>query len=162
MFGIEKAREELLASVEGLTDEQLNNEVEEGRWTVAQVLDHLYLMEQGITGQIQRALADPEKSPARAKKPIKRTMDRTYKVEAPEFFQPAKTFLSREEIMNRLNESRAQLFSVIKGVGDETVLERKAFKHLVFGTMDLQQWIEFVGYHERRHLEQIEELKAEL
>ncbi|HEU5140746.1 MAG TPA: DinB family protein [Bacillales bacterium] len=159
MYGIVQARGALLAGVEGLTDEQLNDEVEEGRWTVAQVLDHLYLMERGVTAQIQRALADPESRPARTKKPIERTLDRKYKVEAPAPFQPTKGFLSREEIVGRLKESRDQLLRVIN---DEAALEEKSFRHPVFGTMDLQQWIAFIGYHERRHLQQIEDLKTKL
>ena len=32
----------------------------------------------------------------------------------------------------------------------------------VFGDMNLKQWIEFVGYHEERHMEQIHEIKEKL
>ncbi|WP_412547092.1 DinB family protein [Peribacillus simplex] len=43
----ENIREELLIAVKGLSDEQLDAHPEEGRWSIIQVLDHLYLMGEG-------------------------------------------------------------------------------------------------------------------
>ncbi|HET7579667.1 MAG TPA: DinB family protein [Bacillales bacterium] len=162
MYGIEAARKKVLAAVEGLTDEQMNVQVEQGRWTVAQVLEHLYLMERGVTGLIQQALADPKSVPASRKKPIENTVDRSYKVEAPGPFQPSDDFLSREKMLDKLQGSRDQLLAVVGSIDDQAVLTQKSFKHPVFGSMDLEQWIEFIGFHELRHLQQIEELTAKL
>lgn len=50
----EKIRGELLNAVNGLSDEQLNAQPETGRWSIIQVLDHLYLMERAITKSIFR------------------------------------------------------------------------------------------------------------
>lgn len=161
MYGIEGARKDLLASVDRLTDEQLNAEVENGRWTVAQVLEHLYLIELAVTAQVEKTLADESGEPAGKKKPLERTLDRTYRVEAPTRLEPSKEFMSHEAVIGRLAESRERLLTVINGTDEPVLLERSA-KHPVFGTMDLQQWIEFVGLHERRHLQQIEELKAKV
>ncbi|WP_410860827.1 DinB family protein [Peribacillus sp. SIMBA_075] len=45
----ENIRGELLIGVKGLSDEQLDAHPEEGRWSIIQILDHLYLMERAIT-----------------------------------------------------------------------------------------------------------------
>ncbi|HET7579396.1 MAG TPA: DinB family protein [Bacillales bacterium] len=161
MYGIEEARNDLLASVEELTDEQLNARVEEGRWTIAQVLDHLYLMERRVTEQTSKVLRDEDNEPASRKKPIENTLDRNFKVEAPTPVQPSEDFLSRNEITGKLYGSREQLLALVNGT-DQALLTEKSARHPAFGTMDLAQWIEFVGLHERRHLQQIEELKGKL
>ncbi|QQK74623.1 DinB family protein [Salicibibacter cibarius] len=164
MLGIEEARKEILASVENLTDEQLNCEVEEGRWTIVQVLEHLYLIEQGLAAPIiQKELANEDSQPARKKKPIELTVDRSVqKVEATGPFVPSNEFMPLEEMKERLAQSRATLLKVLDTVEDEAILSQKSAKHPAFGTMDLAQWVEFIGLHERRHLQQIEELKVKL
>ncbi|AXF56893.1 DinB family protein [Salicibibacter kimchii] len=164
MLGIEEARKELLTGVENLSDEQLNREVEEGRWTIAQVLEHLHLIERGLAAPIiQKELANEDSQPARKKKPIELTVDRSVqKVEATGPFVPSNEFMPLEEIKKRLSQSRATLQEALHAVEDESILSQKSAKHPAFGTMDLEQWIEFIGLHERRHLQQIEELKAKL
>ncbi|SDI42678.1 DinB family protein [Natribacillus halophilus] len=163
MFGIEDARKEVLAGVEDLTDEQLNREVEEGRWTIAQVLEHLFLIEKEMTRTIEKELAKEDNEPARKKKPIELTLERSgAEREAPEPFQPTSEFMTLAEIKERLDHSRATLMKALHVVEDDAILSQKSAKHPAFGTMDLEQWIEFIGLHERRHLKQIEELKAGL
>lgn len=162
MYGIEEARAEVLTAVAGLTDEQLNEEVESGRWTIAQVLEHLYLIESVVAARIEKMLADEKNGPADKQKPIQRTLDRSHKAEAPAILEPSQGFQSGDVITGKLAESREKLLAIIDSAGDESVLSGKSAQHPVFGTMNLQQWIEFIGLHERRHLQQIEELKAKL
>ncbi|WNQ13875.1 DinB family protein [Paenibacillus aurantius] len=56
----QRIREEVWKTVEGLSDEQLNRRPDDNRWSLIQVIEHLRLMEQTITGGMARALADPE------------------------------------------------------------------------------------------------------
>ncbi|GAA1377880.1 DinB family protein [Peribacillus frigoritolerans] len=85
----EKIRGELLNAVNGLSDEQLNAQLETGRWSIIQVLDHLYLMERAITKSISDKLKSDESIPA-VDKPIELTLNREVKVEAPSFVTPSK------------------------------------------------------------------------
>ncbi|WP_233130418.1 DinB family protein [Geobacillus sp. FJAT-46040] len=48
----ERVRQQLIKSVSGLSDEQLNTRAAKGSWTIAQVLEHLYLIETSITAMI--------------------------------------------------------------------------------------------------------------
>ncbi|KWW11150.1 hypothetical protein AS888_02955 [Peribacillus simplex] len=156
----EKTREELLNAVNGLSDEQLNAHPEEGRWSIIQVLDHLYLMERAITKSITDKLQSDEKVPA-ADKPIELTVNREVKVEAPSYVVPSESFQTLQEVKDKLAESRAALVQLVDSA-DEKDLEEKSFPHPLFKDLSLKQWIPFVGLHEKRHLLQIEELKSKL
>jgi hypothetical protein len=153
-------REELLKSVGGLSDQQLNKKVEMGSWTIMQVLDHLYLMEVAIAKGISQELAN-DKSEAAPLKPIHLTVNRSTKVDAPPFVLPSNDFISLDELKGKLSESRKRLIQITNDVSLQD-LEQKSFRHPVFGPLSLKQWIPFVGFHEKRHLAQIGELKEKL
>jgi hypothetical protein len=160
MYGLEERRRQLLDSVSGLSDEALNRKAEEGRWTIAQILKHLYLIERGITQQLQEVVNADEWEQAPRKKPIEKTVDRTYKVDTPAPFRPDDKFTTLEEITALLDQSRKGLLKFVNSIDDESILTERSLRHFSFGRMDLAQWIEFIGWHEKRHLEQIEELKS--
>ncbi|MGE7920600.1 DinB family protein [Viridibacillus sp. NPDC093762] len=153
-------REELLNSVSNLSDEQLNKEVEEGRWTIMQVLHHLHLIESGVTKAIQYTLEKGEKQSAKVK-PIELTVDRSTKIKAPSFADPDARFITLQEMKDKLKESRHALLRVVSN-SNKDQLKEKAYPQEIFGLMSLDQWVQFIGYHEKRHIEQIEELKEKL
>jgi uncharacterized damage-inducible protein DinB len=156
----EQVRQELLASVSGLSDELLNKRVEEESWTIMQVLEHLYLIEMYIANMIADTLANGSIQPVK-EKPIHLTVNRSKKVQAPSFSIPSDQFMTLEEMQEKLHQSRQLLMKVSKEAIPSD-LEQKSFPHPAFGPISLKQWISFVGYHEKRHLAQIEELKAKL
>ncbi|MRG86796.1 DinB family protein [Salinibacillus xinjiangensis] len=156
----DRIREELLGSIDGLTDERLNQQVEEGAWSIMQILEHLYLIEQFVAKTIEDEVENGQPKPARDK-PIHLTPNRKTKVDAPKFLTPSSEFHTTVDIKQKLANSRQKLKDVVSGV-DVNVLKGKATKHPAFGTLRLDQWVQFVGYHEKRHLEQIEEVKEQL
>ncbi len=155
-----KAREELLTEVNGITDEDLNRKPAENGWSIKQILEHLYLMEGAITKNIRGQLAHGEVVNA-ADKPIELSVDRSRKVDAPEFAQPSESFASLEELKQKLEATHKGL-AELAGTSDERMLKDKGFPHPVFGQMSLKQWIPFVGYHEKRHTEQVKEVKIDI
>ncbi|MGP4106503.1 DinB family protein [Virgibacillus sp. L01] len=155
-----QAREELLTEVNGISDENLNRKPSANSWSIKQILEHLYLMEGAITKKIRSQLAHGEVVNA-ADKPIKLSVDRNRKVDAPEFAQPSESFASLEELKQKLETTHSEL-SELAGTSDEKFLAEKGFEHPVFGQMSLKQWIPFVGYHEKRHTEQVKEVKIDL
>jgi len=157
---IEDIRSDLLNSVSGLTNDDLNKRIEESRWTIMQVLDHLYLMERSLTKAIQSTLAKGEEQEVPSK-PIHYTVDRSTKVDAPSFVVPTEESLTLQEMNDKLNASRIDLLTFLYTTSKEE-LQKKAYPHPIFGLIRLDEWVPFIGYHEKRHLEQIEELKAKL
>ncbi|MBW3113653.1 DinB family protein [Bacillus sp. MCCB 382] len=157
---IEDIRSEVLNSVNHLTDEQLNEELEAGRWSILQVLDHLYLMERSLTKTIQLTLEKGEEQEVESK-PVHFTVDRSTKVDAPPFVVPTEEKLTLQEMKDKLAASRNDLLAFLETTSKEE-LQRKAYPHPIFGHIRLDEWIPFIGYHEKRHLEQIEDLKKKL
>ena len=153
-------REEVLQSVSGLSDEQLNMEVQEGCWTIMQVLQHLYLLERAITFTISDQLANGQ-TKSIGDKPIHLAINRSTKIKAPSIVEPENKFLTLVEMEKKLSESREALTKVVD-TADPLLLAQRAYPHPVFGELSLKQWIPLIGLHEKRHLEQIEELKEEL
>ncbi|TMU87554.1 DinB family protein [Bacillus sp. BHET2] len=157
---IDEIRFELLNNVNGLTDKQLNKRVEDGRWTIMQVLDHLYLMERSLTKAIQTTLEKGEVQEVESK-PVHFTVNRSTKVDAPPFVIPTEEKLTLQEMKDKLEASRKDLLSFLETTSKED-LQKKAYPHPIFGKIRLDEWVPFIGYHEKRHIEQIIELKSKL
>lgn len=153
-------REEVLQSVSGLSEEKLNKVVVNGHWTIMQVLDHLYLMEQSVVHVISNQLANGI-TETTSEKPIQYTINRSTKFDAPTFVIPSNDFISLDKMKSKLVASREALINVVNST-DQLLLKQRTYPHPAFGELSLHQWIPFVGLHEKRHLAQIEELKAKL
>ncbi|MEM5017241.1 DinB family protein [Metabacillus indicus] len=151
-------REELIRETEQMTDEQLNKKPSQDVWSPGQILDHLYLMETVITGGLKHVLMNGEKKEA-SEKPLQLVIDRSRKVPAPENLKPAEGPFSKEELFSKLDRSRRELINFAE-TAPEQELEEKAMKHPHLGDLSLKQWIEFIGYHEKRHLLQLLEVRS--
>lgn len=156
----DQAREELYRQIDQLSDEQINKQPADSRWSIKQLLQHLYLMEGGVAKTIQSQL-DSDKQSLAQDKPIELTVNRSTKVEAPAFAVPTEDFATLEELKAKLSATHEALRQLFENTTEE-ILEVKSYPHPVFGEMNLKQWIPFVGYHELRHIEQVKEVKEQL
>ncbi|USK36365.1 DinB family protein [Bacillus sp. F19] len=152
-------RSELLNEVKNMTDKQLNQKPSQDFWSPGQILQHLYLMERVITGGMKQVLMSGEKKEV-TEKPLELVIDRSRKVPAPENLKPAEESYVKEELLLKLEESRRELINFAK-TAPVQALNEKAMKHPHLGELSLKQWVEFIGYHEKRHLLQIAEVKSE-
>ncbi|MCP3030100.1 DinB family protein [Halobacillus sp. A1] len=156
MYGIEEKRNEVLTFIDGLNDEEAKKKPDSSSWSILEVLEHLNLMEQLVGYQIGEALKDGTPKDV-SEKPLHKTTNRDYKVDAPEAVKPKGKFQSLEEAKDGLEKSReATLF--LTHNKDEETLELYAFPHPSFGDLNLKQWVEFIGWHELRHLNQMKEI----
>ncbi|MBY0223587.1 DinB family protein [Sporosarcina aquimarina] len=156
----DQAREELWTQVGHLTDEDINRKPSDNEWSIKQVLEHLYLMESGVIKTIQAQLTSGEQKDV-ADKPIELTVNRSTKVQAPEFATATEESATLEELKAKLNATHSTLREFAESTSDAQ-LEEKSYPHPVFGEMNLKQWIPFIGYHELRHIDQIKEVKQKL
>lgn len=156
----EEARVTLLKEVKGISDLKANKRPKDGGWSINQVLEHLYLMENMVVSMLQHALETGEVQETK-KRRIEATVNRDFKVEAPDELVPSDEKLSTEAIIDKLAISHKALRDFSKEHSSETLIE-KALPHPAFGLMSLEQWIPFVGYHEIRHTEQIREIKIDI
>jgi hypothetical protein len=164
---IDAERERLLRAVEGLSDGEQNFRPAPDRWSVAQLAEHLSIVEGNIVGLLGKLLGKAEESgapplaPGAAFAPVSIEefipITRDVKVEAPARLHPADS-TPLADTLARLRDTRAALHEL------RPALERAdgrslRFPHPAWGPLNLYQWLLFVGAHESRHLDQIEALK---
>ena len=139
------------------------------RWSVAEVLQHLALVEGRITdllasriGAARTAGLGPERedSPVTPTFDMTRVLDRGRPITAGEAVLPNEPLdLSAARAM--LEDRRARLRAVMISA-DGLALEHVTAPNRVLGTLNAYQWVLFVGAHEARHTAQIREVVAEL
>lgn len=144
-----------------LSDEQFNERRKEDEWSIAQVCHHLVLVEQSAISAVNWGLNKGELGSVE-KKNVQAVAVRKNKMKAPRIVEPDEKTFTVEEMVNLLNESREKLMQLLESIEDSSVLKEKSAKHAAFGSLTLDQWIEFIPYHEERHIEQIKEIKKEL
>lgn len=163
---IDRTRARLLAAVEGLNEEQQGFRTAPDRWSVAELAEHLSIVEGNVAALLDKLLSKAEESgtggatpgdfePVSIEEFVERA--RVVKYEAPERIRPTGT-LPVADSLARLGESRAALHALRPRVerADGRAIR---FPHPAWGSLDLYQWLLFVGAHEDRHLSQIEALK---
>ncbi|MBA4494213.1 DinB family protein [Paenactinomyces guangxiensis] len=161
MLEMTKVREELWDAVSGLSDEELNQRVSAEKWTIAQVLEHLYLVERAVASQIKHGLYDESDQPYEVK-PIDRVLNRSVKIKVPNpALEPKTNFQSLESLKVKLDKSRHQLLEAMENL-DPELSEKRALPHPGFGRLSIKQWTEFIPLHEKRHIHQIKETRKEL
>ena len=166
---IDGVRARLRSRVEGLDDGRDVFRPAEGVWSVAEVVEHLSIIEGQMvrlaSKLLDRAEADggaaEEARPLAAPVTIERFVEesRTQKFDAPDGVRPTGS-ASVADSLARLAESRAGLHALrprLERVDGFAV----TFPHPAWGPLNLYQWLAFVGAHEHRHLRQIERLLAE-
>ncbi|WP_165875836.1 DinB family protein [Hazenella coriacea] len=157
---LDQVRQDIWEIILPLSDEMINQSVGHDQWTIAQVLDHLYLVEQAIVGQLSNE--DYEEVDASfVPKPLDFILDRSIKVPAGDTFVSKFEFQSLNSLKSKLDQSRQQLLEIAHRLGPEQI-QKKAQRHQAFGLLTLSQWIEFIALHEQRHLEQIKEISQKL
>lgn len=166
---IDRTRARLFEAVEGLTDEQHCFRPATDRWSVAQLCDHLSIVEGNVLKLLSKVLAKAEASgaPARhgatfAPVSIDEFVERTrgVKLEAPETVRPAESRPVAESLA-ALRDSRAALHALRPRL-ERLDAHALRFPHPAWGPLNLYQWLLFVGAHEARHLAQIEALKESM
>ncbi|MFC7061983.1 DinB family protein [Halobacillus seohaensis] len=160
MYGIEEKRKEVLSFINELSSEKAIQKPTPESWSILEVLEHLYLMEQLIDYQMGQALKEGNTQQA-SEKPLHKTTDRSYKVDAPKAVQPKGEFQTIDEAKDKLAKGRETTLFLAQNKEEET-LRNYAFPHPSFGDLNLKQWVEFIGWHELRHLDQMKEIYDKL
>jgi hypothetical protein len=138
------------------------------RWSAAEVLEHLTLVERIFGGRIVKALDEARSglsSEAHARTPLpdaveQRMVDRVNRRQAPEPAQPTGT-LDVATGWATLESNHETLRTALAGC-DGLALSQVTLDHPFFGTMNVYQWVELMAAHEGRHTEQIKEIAAAL
>lgn len=161
---LERTRAHLLAEIAGLSEEQLNGKADAQTWSIAQVVQHIAMAEDGIASLIPTALAQ---APTFAEPDIDLQQvipDRSQKIQAPSRLEPPTEPVHLAQLLAMLAESRARTIAILDAIADPALLSKTSpsHPHLVLGPLSTRQWIDTIYLHETRHIEQIATIKKRL
>jgi hypothetical protein len=163
MTFVEEKRRELMSSFEGVDGERLCRQAAPGGWSVAQILEHLRIVESNVAQLITKRVAKAKEAGIGEEKstdsvlpsfePYRVTLESAVLM-APDVLQP-RPDIDISEALDGLESSREALRAAA-GSANGLPLGEIKHTHRVLGEIDLYQWLIFVGHHEARHRKQIE------
>jgi len=162
---LRSARADLQAAVEEVPIAMRDRRPAPDRWSVAEVLEHLGIVERRVAQLLATRFAaarteaverERETSSICDRMPNAALQDRTVKVTAPEMLQPTGT-VDAAAAWAALEEARAALNAVIR-TADGLALGTLTHRHPRLGELDLYQYIGSIAGHESRHAAQVREI----
>lgn len=156
---------EFLQAIAGLRPEQWCFRPSADVWSVQEIADHVVVVEQRIFKMIQRTLRDPAQPEKAAevagkeKKLMRAVLDRSHKVKVPEPMEPTGQSETPEQIAALFEQVRAKTLDYVSGTADP--LHHHFAPHFVLKDLDGAQWLLMISLHTSRHVQQIDEVKAD-
>jgi hypothetical protein len=160
---VEQRRKELLTSFEGVSHERLRQRAAPDRWSVAEVVEHLRLVESGVARIVAKRAGQAREAGLRkedSRESVMSSFDRhaayleSAVLESPLPVRP-RADVDIDEALQGLENSREALRAAVNSA-DGLALGEIKHPHPIVGELDLYQWLIFLGQHEGRHKKQIE------
>ena len=162
---LEESRQEYLAAIDGVSEEQWKWKPTPERWSVGEVAEHIMLAEGLLFAKVEQAIASKPNPDWEAKTSAKTAfleralLSREHKAQAPEPIVPKGKF-TRAEIVSRYAEAREKTLKFTRET--QLPLNEYTSEHPfpVFNTLNAYQWLIYIPLHNLRHDQQIAEVKA--
>ena len=161
---LEKTKRLFLDSVQGLSEEQWNYRPAPGRWSIAEISQHITLSESLLRDTVVEILESPppadlaEGSLRREDEVMKLIIERTERFQAPQELWPRNQWNTPEETLSMFRKQREEALSFARSDRD---LRGHGAEHPVIGPLDAYGWLVFLSGHTERHTLQIREVKAD-
>ncbi len=165
MSELHATRKQFLDAIQGLSPAQWNFKPAGGAWSVAETAEHIAVSEDELFGLITKKImtspADPSKRAlvkGKDEQVLKGIEDRSAKSKAPEFLTPKHRWADAQAVAAHFKESRDRTIEYVKTTKDE--LRDHFAPHPALKDLDAYQWILVIAGHTNRHVQQINEVKA--
>jgi hypothetical protein len=161
---LESTKQGVFEATAGLSEAQWNYKSTPGRWSVAEVTEHIAAAEDLLRGMIVEKVmttpVQPEGADVKATgdQVLAMIPDRSHRAQAPEPLKPTNRFGSPQESLKRFIGSRQKTIDFLNQHDDPRthVADSPLGKEL-----DAYEWVLFIAAHSERHTKQINE-KADL
>jgi hypothetical protein len=158
-------RRALLDAVSSVPEHLQNERMPPGTWSIADVLEHLHRVESGIARLLVRTIERGREAGVPEERETGSLLDR---LDGYDLLRRDRHMSAPDPVMPRgqytvarglaaLASSREALLAAVRS-GDGLALGELMFQHPLLGSLDLYQWILFVGQHEARHAGQVAEI----
>ena len=161
---LKKTNSELVKTVKGLSQEQLNYKSSDDSWSIAECMEHIAISENNIFGIVTMILAnEPDPSKRREVNFTDEQMlgfieSREQKVKTRKDFEPTKKYGGFEGSLEEFKMRRKANMKYVKSSQDDL---RNRYFDFPFGKVDAFQVILFMSGHTKRHTDQIKEVMAD-
>jgi hypothetical protein len=160
---LNKTRADLIASVQGLSEAQLNFKTAPDRWSVLECLQHITLASQSLANYLRYTISVNNDSNFKAsfsdEQFINVVEDRSHKVQTSENLKPVHSpYKTLNETLKAFNECRDSLITYVNTTNDDL---RNHIAVMPFGKVDAYQIILMISAHTNRHTQQLNEVKAD-
>ena len=162
---LDETREALRNAIAGIPPEKHSVRPSDERWSVAEVVEHLGMVESRIAHMIAEKIdvarqsglpAETDATPVAPMMDINAVINRSKPITASEASQP-RAGLSTDDGMKILTERRSALRDAVTAA-DGLALGTVEIPHARLGTLNVYQWLIFLAGHEARHTDQIREV----
>lgn len=160
---LDKIHSRLLDAITPLDAEKFSRRPTENQWSVAEVVHHLCLVEQRVLDGINHELSQPPRRVSLRYRLVPYSLlvgRRVRRVKAPKHVEPLEP-PPKETVIENYNRIRRTLKTLGEQQGRKR-LSQVVMKHPMLGDFSGIKAIAFVGYHERRHYQQIREIIKQL
>ena len=157
--------EDLRREVAGLSGEQSAFREAPDRWTIAEVVEHLAIVQDGMSRITNKLVKEAEAAGATVNPDepivgvntdfIPERKSRWF--QAPENVRPSGA-VALEDSLDKLANDFERLTALRPRI-EAVDLSSVSFPHAAFGPLSGYQWLALLGAHEGRHIEQIREIK---
>ena len=162
----EQAQERFIAAVSNTTEAQANFRHHENQWTIAEIVEHISIVNDGFLRLTHKLLKEAES----AAKPPKTDLNLGHTSLDENGQQHTEPFQAPDRVRPqggaRIEDSLAKMRASLAGLAEiqsrlEAVdLSEQKFPHPFLGPINAYQWLVLLGEHEDRHRGQIDRLKA--
>ncbi len=166
---LERLQQAIASATRGLTGEDLTRHPEghpEGTWSVAEVLEHLYLTYAGTTKAFERCLqaGKPLATPITLKQRVGITLVTALGYlpagrKAPERATPRG--MPADKVMAEIGSQLAVMGKLIAQCEARHGTRTRVLDHPILGPLTARQWCKFHWVHGRHHIKQISRLRSE-
>ena len=160
LANLQATRDALRAAVAGLSETQAQFKPSPERWSVEEIVEHLAVAEHGMyrfLSELHEVSDDSHAAESAAS--LARTADRKkMPLQAPERALPKRRFDSLSAALGRFLENRERTIAFVTTCQDD--LSLRLIRHPA-GLVNGHDCLTILIYHPARHVEQINELKAD-
>ncbi len=154
---------ELLKTVKGLSEDQLNYKMSPDSWSVAECMEHIAISETNIFGIVEMTLQNEPDPSLRSEvamsddQVIGLIQSREQKVKTREEFEPTGKFDGFDGSVANYKAKRKSNMKFVKSTDEDL---RNRYFDFPFGKVDAYQVVLFMSGHTKRHTDQMKEVIA--
>ena len=158
-----RAQREFLAAADHIPSQQWNASPGEGRWSAAELVCHLIMVERLIIRNADKLLQRPPTPRPFLKRfhlPMALVESRLIRRKTPIPLDPNQ-LCEKEKMLAQLREVRERTFIFIGETSGKN-LKKYCMPHPFLGTLNTYEWFQMIASHELRHAKQMKEISLSL